>query len=100
MSEDEPQDDDAFYRRLFAKQRALSASRLAAAKAEQHAAGKEPFDLDALERIYDTSTEAGALGSRETRQKQYERYYYLLYPHVMTLEEFAKAKAQNDLWRN
>lgn len=100
MSGDKPRDDNELFRQLLAKQRAERESQLTAAKEQQHTAGKEPFDLDSLERIYDTTTEAGALGSRESRQRQYEVYYYLLYPKVMTLGEFAKAKAKNDLWRN
>jgi len=100
MSDEEPKDDSEYVAKLFAKQRAERAARLAAAKQEQHAAGKQPFDLEALEKIYDTSNESGYLGSLENRQQQYEEYYYVTYSHVKTIEEFAKAKAKNDLWRN
>lgn len=85
---------------LFAQQKAKNAALLAAAKRDQHAAGKEPFDLDALERIYDTTTMMGSLPSRETRQRTYEHKYYMLHSKAMTLEEFAKLMEENDLWRH
>ncbi len=100
MRDDEKTDADELFRKLKARGDEQAAANLAAAKEKQHAQGKEPFDLDALVRVYDTSSEAGHLGNRESRQRQYEVYYYLLYPEVMTLEQFANAKAKNDLWRN
>lgn len=68
-------------------------SRLADAKAKAHAEGKEPFDFAKFAGVYPHDT-----GSCERLrpdepacvQEQYVLEYYLDYPEIRTVEEFAE----------
>lgn len=59
------------------------------AKADAARRGKEPFDLEKLEQLCDTSHE-GRMPPLEERYAEFESRYYVGYPEVMTLTEFAK----------
>lgn len=61
---------------------------LAQRKAEAAARGKEPFDLEKLETMADTSTE-GRKDPIEQRRAYYEYKYYVEHPEYMTLRELA-----------
>ena len=84
-----------------AKLRAQAAKRLAeqldAAKADAARRGKEPFDLAKLETMCDTSRQ-GRLDPVEERQAEFERKYYVHFPDVMTLAEFAKKVEELNRW--
>jgi hypothetical protein len=66
----------------------VRAERLAAARAEADARGKQAFDLEALERLVDTSSE-GRLAPVEVRRDRFEYMYYVDNPSLMTLGELA-----------
>jgi hypothetical protein len=66
---------------------------LETAKSEAHASGKEPFDLDLLERLWPENPNARAAANgidvpRTQRLKEWEHSYYLLYPGMRTNAEF------------
>lgn len=82
--------DEEFFAALSAEQQAAAARALAAARAEAAARGKEPFDLDAFERLFDTTTEMGSLPPRERREATYLRKYYVVHADVTTMQQLAK----------
>lgn len=61
---------------------------LARCKAEAATRGKEPFDLEKLEQLCDTSSE-GRLAPVERRRADLEYKYYVSNRSMMTLKEFA-----------
>jgi hypothetical protein len=73
------------------------AERLAAAKAEAARRGKEPFDLEKLAPLCDTSF-GGIRASRESRHEHFEHMYYVNYPDVMTLAELATHIHELNRW--
>jgi hypothetical protein len=73
------------------------AEQLAAAKDNAAKRGKEPFDLTKLETMCDTSHE-GRIDLIEERQAELERKYYVHFPDVMTLAEFAKTVDELNHW--
>ena len=75
----------------------LRTERLAAAKRDAAARGKEPFDLAKLETMCDTSSE-GRVDPVEERQKQFEEWYYVWYPEVRTLKELARKIEEYNRW--
>ena len=79
----------AFVDQLAERNRAVRAQQLAAAKTDAAARGKEPFDLEKLERLCDTSRE-GRVDPVEDRRARFEEMYYTWFPGVMTLAEFAR----------
>ena len=87
--------DAEFHARLLARSRANKASRLASRKREARARGKQPFDLDLLERYYDTSVE-GWLPERAARAADYEYRYYVVFPETMRLAEYAAVQSAID----
>jgi hypothetical protein len=72
------------------------AERIARAKQDAAARGKEPFDLAKLETM--CATEALGRMSPEERAAQLEEMYYAQYPAVLTLAEFAARLAELGRW--
>jgi hypothetical protein len=73
--------------------RAKLAENLRAAKEEAGRRGKEPFDFGRLRELYDPSSELTAstdLRDPQTVAEDLERRYYLDFPQVLTLAEFAE----------
>ncbi|MEU4313243.1 hypothetical protein [Nocardia sp. NPDC024068] len=70
--------------------------RLAAVKADAHARGKEPFDLDRLETLCDTS-DNGRRDPISWRQRRFELIYYS-HPEMMTIEDLAEHIAMTHGW--
>ena len=70
---------------------------LADARALAASSGKEPFDLVKLETLCDTSSE-GRLDPDEVRQDRFEYMYYVDYPSITTLEEFARKVDEINKW--
>ena len=63
------------------------------AKERLHAEGKEPFDFERFRVIYDVTSFMGhtpeELELVEHTVRSYESKYYLMYPEIRTLAEFA-----------
>ena len=74
-----------------------SAARLAAAKRDAEARGKEPFDLAKLETMCDTSSE-GRMDPEPVRRGQFEEMYYVSYRDILTLEDFARKVDELNKW--
>lgn len=81
-------------RRRNARQRAQF---LARSQAAAVARGKEPFDLEKLEKMCDTTSE-GRLDPVEDRQAHFEYLYYVLHPECMTLAEFVDVITRLSKW--
>jgi len=90
-------DDLAIFNKLAAKNEEREARELADAKAAALASGKEPFDLAKLETMCDTSFE-GRVDPVEKRQKKFETIYYVEYPDIRTLQEFAAKVTERSRW--
>jgi len=78
----------ALHEQLGERHARLRAKRLAAARAEAEARGKQAFDLEALEELVDTSS-GGRLASVERRHERFEYMYYVDNPSLTTLAELA-----------
>jgi len=72
------------------------AEALARGKADAAARGKEPFDLARLEKLCAIDA-LGTMGPDE-RRARLEEMYYVQYPDVLTLEEFARQVDQLGSW--
>lgn len=75
--------------------------RLAATKAAKKVAdaqGKEPFDLKKLEEMCNTTNSADVEAPIERRYEKFERLYYVNYPNVLTLAEFALVVTELNSW--
>ena len=75
----------------------LRTERLAAAKRDAAARGKEPFDLAKLETMCDTSSE-GRMDPEPVRYAKFEEMYYADYPDILTLEDFARKVDELNKW--
>jgi hypothetical protein len=84
----EGDDAAALHARVSERHARVRAERLAAARADADARGKQVFDLDALERLVDTSSE-GELAPVDARHDRFEYMYYVDHPSLMTLAELA-----------
>ena len=91
--------DEAWVKAELERREAETEVRLAAAVTAATQQGKEPFDLAALEALYDTETDLGYLPPEETRRIRWERRYYLDHPDVMTLRAFAARLEAGDPYR-
>ena len=74
-------------------------ARLAQAKKEAEANGKEPFDLDRLEQLYATSPDLGKPPERDERARVWEWKYYVQAADLLTLAEFAERQRKLDPYR-
>lgn len=86
-----------FANQVRAHHEARNAQRLADAKADALRRNKEPFDLQKLESLCDTSSE-GRIAPLEERLAKFEWKYYVSNPNVMTIEEFAKEVEELSRW--
>jgi hypothetical protein len=75
----------------------LHAQQLAAAKRDAAARGKEPFELAKLETKCDTSSE-GRMAPEPVRHERFEDMYYLQFPDILTLEDFAREVDELTKW--
>lgn len=87
----------AFHAELRARQEKERAETLASAKVDAEARNKEPFDLGRLESMADTSSE-GRLAPDDVRHARFEYMYYVDYPDILTLEEFAAKLRWLNTW--
>ncbi len=88
-----------FFQQLTRRREAEQAQQLDRARAAATETGKEPFDLDRLEQLLDTTTDLGTLPPRSDRQRRWEEKYYLGHAEVRTLAEFAALMADLDASR-
>jgi len=79
----------AFAAELARRNAELRAERLAAAKRDAAARGKEPFDLAKLETMCDTSSE-GRMAPEAVRHERFEEKYYVDFPAIFMLEDFTR----------
>ena len=87
----------AFMRKVDSYWERVRALNYARARVEARARGKEPFNLQVLETMCDTSHE-GRERSVEARQSEYEEMYYTSYRDVLTLAEFAEKVNELNRW--
>lgn len=78
----------AFAEAVARRNRELRDKQRSEAITRAQAKGKEPFDLDRLEQLCDTSRE-GRMGPVDERRARFEYKYYVEHPDVMTLAAFA-----------
>jgi hypothetical protein len=87
----------AFHNELKARNDKARAERLERARADADARGKEPFDLAKLETMADTSSE-GRMDPEESRRARFEEMYYVQYPDILTIEDFAAKVEELNKW--
>ena len=75
----------------------LRTVRMAAATRDAVARGKEPFDLAKVETMCDTSSE-GRMDPEPVRHKRFEEMYYVHFPQILTLEDFARKVDELNKW--
>lgn len=93
-------DDWEWLNRKADEAEAVEARLLAEAKARAAEVGKEPFDYEALCRIYDpTSDMATVIHDPVATARSLESKYYVSFPDVLTLAEFAERMSELDSWR-
>jgi hypothetical protein len=90
-------DAEAVMEEMRARNAEVEREAMTRRKAEATRNGKEPFDLGRLEALVDTSRE-GRVDPVETRTKRFEQMYYLQFPDVLTIAEFAKKVAELNEW--
>ena len=88
---------EEFAAKVHAEARQRRADQLAAAKADAARRGKEPFELAKLEALCDTSRE-GRVDPVDTRRARFEDLYYVHYPDVLTLADFARKVEELNRW--
>jgi hypothetical protein len=87
---------NTWFRDFSGKKEQEAAARLAEEKQKATERGKEPFSLERLEKHYFPVRYLLAKTPPETRAKELESEYYLMYREVMTLEEFARALQKSE----
>lgn len=93
----EDEEARAFMAEIGRRNDKLRAERLAAAKRDAAARGKEPFDLAKLETMCDTSSE-GRMDPEPVRHERFEEMYYVQFPQILTLEDFARKVDELNKW--
>ena len=86
-----------FARHAAQRSRQLREEALADARREADAAGKERFDLAKLETMCDTTRE-GRLDPDPLRWARFEDIYYVDYPEIRTLRDFAVKVEELNRW--
>ena len=88
------QSDNDFLANLLGEQKTDDPARLAEAKGRAPAEGKEPFSLERLESLFDTSSFMGDVAPEAERLARYEKRYYVDFPDVKTIAELAQRLQQ------
>jgi hypothetical protein len=93
-------DDMEWLRRKDDEMQAQLAREVTEAKDRAKQSGKEPFDYDALCRIYDPTSDLGTVVlDPVATARSLESKYYVSFPSVLTLAEFAERMRELDTWR-
>jgi hypothetical protein len=90
-------DAEDFLDALDRRNREAMKDSLAKAKADAASRGKEPFDLEKLEQLCDTSHE-GRLDPVDERRARLEYKYYVTNPEIKTIAEFAALITELSKW--
>jgi hypothetical protein len=90
-------DADDLFEKIRERNAKERAERFARARADADARGKEPFDLAKLETMADTSSE-GRMDPEESRRARFEEMYYVDYPAILTIEDFAAKVEELNKW--
>ena len=77
----------------FAEGERLRAEQLAAAEQRAKETGKELFDLARFEQLFNR-------GSQKVNEAQHRATYYLLYPELTTLADYAKKLLDAEPWND
>jgi hypothetical protein len=86
------------HERLKREDEQQRAAELATERAAADARGKEPFDLETLERMVDTSSPDGNLAPLDERRARLEHRYYVNHPQIKTLAELALLLREERPW--
>ena len=89
MSDDGAMSDTEWFLQQLANKKAKEADAVVQAKEAVKGQGKEPFDLAKLEALCDLSAGFGTRPPDAQLIKKYEEKYYVQYPEIMTLKDFA-----------
>ena len=92
--------DENWVKQELERRNKEEAERLEEAKKVAHMRGKEAFDLDQFEQLYDTETDLGYLPPREKREVRWAVKYYLDYPDVLSMAQLAKRLEEYDVYRS
>jgi hypothetical protein len=93
-------DDTEWLRRKDDEMQAQLAREVAEAKARAAQRGKEPFDYEALCKLYDPTSDMGTVVlDPVATARSLESKYYVSFPDVLTLAEFAERMSELDSWR-
>ncbi len=74
---------------FFAEGDRKRAEQLAKAEADAKASGKELFDLKRFEALYNQ-------GSQAANESQHRTNYYLMYPEIRTLADYARLMRERE----
>ena len=92
--------DNEWLLNLIKKRKAERATAFSQAKERAKETGKEPYDFEKLFELYDIRSDLArgdAPPSEEIKQR-YEQKYYIDYPDVMSIKEFAERLNQLDAY--
>lgn len=94
------EDDMAYFHRLSTKQKEERACAVALAKKEAEANGKEPFDWERFDALYEVSNDTEGYVPSKDVVAQYEEKYYCRHPEIMTIEAFVRFLEEMDVWKD
>ena len=89
----EPTKSSNFTREHSRRIREENARDLEIAEREGTASGKEPFDLRRLNELMGRALDWG-----QTREQALREMYYISYPEIRTLAEFAELRRRAEMW--
>lgn len=92
--------DNNWLRRRIAERKETRQAQLTIARKEAPGRGKEPFDFDRLCMMYDPRSDLAPAWRPvdPALARRYEEKYYLDYPDVLTLEDFAARLHELDVF--
>ena len=92
-------DTDWFIEKLK-EQKKSKAEDLKRAKATAKEIGKEPFDFQKLFTLYDITSDFVLVAYKPSKNAEfrYEEKYYLSYPDILSIEEFAERLETLDIY--
>lgn len=94
------EDDNTYFHRLYKKQKEERARALALAKKEAEAKGKEPFDWERFDALYEISNDSTGYAPSKEVIAEYEERYYCRHPEILTIEAFARFLEEMDVWKD
>ena len=89
-----------WFRQLTAKRDKEDEENFERVKTEALENGKEPFDLNKLEKLFDTSHDLDYERPREQREQTWARKYFVQFPKPQTIREFADLMNELAPWHD